>query len=412
MSRKKYTRRRPRGHVRQRGEHSWEVRAELPPDPQNQRRRLFTCTVRGTRADAERKLTEVLAEIDAGKFTPPAKDTVGDYLNLWLVRRIERGGIEDSTVESYRHLIDDILVPRLGRLKVVQVSPERIDALISDLLRGDALHAEAYSKSTVRKVHMVLRGALKLAKRNGAIEKNAAEDIELPRQQRQEREIWSLEQAQEFMRQIADDMLYVFYLMAALVGPRRGELAGLRWHRVHIRPDGSGHIEILQQIRMVKGKPQLAKTKTQKSTRTVPLPAIVVEALEIHRARQAEQAKKFNWQVTEDSFVFTRNDGRAVRPDSVYQHFELLIRKHGLPRIALHDLRHTFASLVDETGGSAREKADIMGHTTTQMGDIVYTHTSENARQRAVNNAAEAFQRGFAAPSDSNFGSSSAGGES
>lgn len=59
---------------------------------------------------------------------------------------------------------------------------------------------------------------------------------------------------------------------------------------------------------------------------------------------------------------------------------------------------------MEEAGKSTRVKADVMGHTTTVMGDNVYTHTSEDAQRRAVFKAADAFQSGFKAPLGGDFG--------
>ena len=144
---------------------------------------------------------------------------------------------------------------------------------------------------------------------------------------------------------------------------------------------------------MVDGKPQIAATKTAKSRRDLPLPPAMIEILKNHRDRQAKQAQAFGWTQTDDSWVFTNNNGQPLRPDSVYRHFKQLIARLGLPEITLHDLRHIFASVLDEMGTTPKVKADLMGHTTTQVTDGTHTHTSERVRTSAVERVAEALQR-------------------
>ena len=201
-------------------------------------------------------------------------------------------------------------------------------------------------------------------------------------------------------------------MIAILLGARRGEIIGLRWSAAEFFEDGSGRLHIQQQVRMVRGKPEVAKTKTRKSTRTIPLPPYVVEVLQEHRQRQLRQAELFNWEVTEDTWLFTTDEGQCVRPDTVYHHFKALIRKLGLSDIRFHDLRHVSASLLDDSGASSKAKADILGHTTTRMSDETYTHTSDEARRRALERAAEAFRGGAEESLGGSFGGNSENGPS
>lgn len=387
----KFVRRRPRGHVRQRGLASWEVKADLPRDPLTGGRRTHTCTVRGTRQQAEQKLTALLADIDAGRFSPPARDTVAEVLTGWIESKANVGDNEDSTIATYRHLIDTVLIPRIGDLRVVAVTPTLIEQLIASLIQGDDRH-KPYARSTVRQVVIVLRGALAKAHRDDVITKNPADSVQTPKLKRVERTVWSTDQAYQFLQSAKQDPLYPCYALSIYLGPRRGELVGLVWRRVHLNPDGTGIIQIRQQVRLVDGKPQLASTKTSKSRRDIPLPPNIVDILQEHRQSQELQAQAFGWTVTGETPVFTGNDGKALRPDSVYRHFKRLIARLGLPEITLHDLRHVFASLMDETGSTPREKADLMGHVTTQVTDETYTHTSQRARSRAIDRAARALQ--------------------
>ena len=101
-----------------------------------------------------------------------------------------------------------------------------------------------------------------------------------------------------------------------------------------------------------------------------------------------------------------------MRPDTVYHHFKDLIRRLGLPDIRFHDLRHVSASLLDESGASSKAKADILGHTTTRMSDETYTHTSEEARRRALERAAAAFRGGERNTFGGNSGGNSENGPS
>jgi hypothetical protein len=85
-----------RGHIRKRGERSWAVVVELDRDASGKRRQQWH-TVRGTKDDAETKLTALLSDLDKGLYVAPAKFTVGDYLERWLeIKRPELGARPSS----------------------------------------------------------------------------------------------------------------------------------------------------------------------------------------------------------------------------------------------------------------------------------------------------------------------------
>ena len=75
-------------------------------------------------------------------------------------------------------------------------------------------------------------------------------------------------------------------------------------------------------------------------------------------------------------YVFAREDGTAYHPDFVTKHFDLLVRRTGLPRIRLHDLRHTHATLGLAAGIPAKVMADRLGHSSVMLTLDTYSHVT------------------------------------
>ena len=94
--------------------------------------------------------------------------------------------------------------------------------------------------------------------------------------------------------------------------------------------------------------------------------------------------------------VFTREDGRPLRPEFATRHFQALAQQSGLPAIRLHDLRHTNASLALEAGVEMKVVSDRLGHSQISVTADLYTHVSRSLG----NAAAEQIAGVLRAPSD------------
>src|SRR4051812_17249455 len=108
-----------RGSIQQRGPSSWRIRIDLDRIGGKRQRRFFT--VRGTRKDAQRRLTELLSAADAGGLPEPTQQTVGQYAQAWLDGALGRA---PKTLERYGEIIRNQIVPHLGEIKLQKLRPE------------------------------------------------------------------------------------------------------------------------------------------------------------------------------------------------------------------------------------------------------------------------------------------------
>jgi integrase len=253
------------------------------------------------------------------------------------------------------------------------------------------LRAEGLSGSTVKNTLKPLQGTMKLALRRGLIPQNPFDLLmpderpkEAPREQHEwsPREIDALLSSSESLGQLPEARYdYSTLLRTAIyVGPRIGELLGLRWCDVDLK---NREIHIRHQIR----GGQLVAPKTPKAARRVPLGDEMSSILRRHKL-----ASKFS---APDDFVFASNTGTALNPTNVRNRgLNPALRAAGLdglsPKITFHSLRHAFASIMIPQGVTSVVLADLMGHTDSRTTERIYIHLFN--RERTDEQVREAMQ--------------------
>jgi integrase len=237
---------------------------------------------------------------------------------------------------------------------------------------------------TATRLRATLRSALNAAIRRRLITSNAARDVELPVARRPHAliwtpariaawkttgtapvvAIWTAEPTAHFLRHATGDPLLPLYQLIALRGLRRGEAAGLIWPDIDL---DQATVTISQQLVDDGRKLTFGPPKSEASRRTIPLDQHTVALLRHH---QRAQARRFG---SGSDLVFTRDDGRPIRPEYLTRHFQRLARDAGLPPIRLHDLRHGAATLALAAGADLKTIQDLLGHSSIVLTADTYT---------------------------------------
>jgi hypothetical protein len=197
--------------------------------------------------------------------------------------------------------------------------------------------------------------------------------------------VWTARQTAAFLRCCAGDPLYPLYHLIACRGLRRGEAAGLTWPDIDL---DAATLTVSQQLLDEDGKLLFGPPKSQTSLRTMPLDRRTVSVLRRHQEAQRSRSQDgalWPWA----DLVFTRADGRPLRPEYITRHFQRLARDGGLPPIRLHGLRHGAASLALAAGADLKVVQDLLGHSSIVLtADTYITVLPELARQAAEGVAA------------------------
>lgn len=344
----------------------WVARVSLPDG----RRRAYYAR---SREDAARKLAEALHGLNRGVVEPGGRLTVGEFAARWL--EASRASVRLSTWATYERYLRIHVVPRIGRVPLVKLTPDELQRLYADLL-DDGLNP-----MSVRHVHAILHRVLGQAVRWEAALRNVADLVDPPRAARSEMAVLSVAEVRQLLATAAVDRLEALYVLAATTGMRRGELLALRWKDVHLDRSKLAVVATLQQ----EGGLSIAETKTAKSRRAVPLPALAVSALRRRKSIQATErlAAGSGWQ--EQGLVFTSTVGSLIQPGNLLRRsFYPLLERAKVPQIRFHDLRHTAATLMLSEGIHPKVASELLGHSTVGITLDLYSHVTESVASDAA----------------------------
>jgi Phage integrase family/Trypsin-like peptidase domain len=153
--------------------------------------------------------------------------------------------------------------------------------------------------------------------------------------------------------------LGAMFCVALAVGLRLGEALGLRWEDVDLQ---NGTLTVRQALQRVEGKLQFVEPKSEKSRRRVQLPEIAVDTLKRHRTRQKKDRLKAGGDWQDSTVVFTSSVGSPLDERNVRRAFKDVPTAAKLPKMRIHDLRHTCATLLLAQGVHPKVVQEILGH--------------------------------------------------
>jgi len=162
--------------------------------------------------------------------------------------------------------------------------------------------------------------------------------------------------------------------MATLLMSVMGAFA--EFERALIRERQREGIELAKKPGAYHGRAVVGTPKTKRGTRLVPIDDGTVAILRRHREMQHVEHTAWGPAWNDAGLVFTREDGRPLRPEYATRHFQALSQKVGLPVIRLHDLRHTNASLALQAGVDMKVVSERLGHSQMSITADLYTHVN------------------------------------
>jgi integrase len=369
------------GHIRQQGKGSWELKFDLGRDPLTGRRITKYATFHGTKRKAQEELTRLLAHRNEGSYVDPTKMSVAAYLRHWLDADIDRR-VAPRTAARHRGIVENNIIPRLGHVPMRKLTAVHIEAFEAELQRegwvkrrrapsdGDQPDVRGLSAQTVQHVHRTLSQALSHAVRLGVLLKNPAAPVKPPRPERREIKILGKDEISTLLKAAKGTLLFLPVLVAVTTGLRRGELLGLRWSDLDLK---AGTLTVNQSIERIKGKIAFKAPKTKTSRRSITLPAATVEALEEHRATQAEERMRLGLGRDPRGLVFTRADGEPLDADSLTKAFGRLVAGVRVTPITFHGLRHTHISHLLMDGVHVKVVSERVGHANVNTTLSVYS---------------------------------------
>ena len=376
-----------RGHITQRSKDSYSIKISVGKDPASGKYKSQWFTVQGSKKDAEKKLSELLHQMDTGVYMKPGKTTVADYLAMWLSDYV-KPNLSPRGHERYESIVRVYLVPAIGSIPLTQLRSNHLQKHYSVMLKAGS------SPRSVRYHHVVLHKALATALKWGLIARNVADGVDAPRAKRSDMQIWDEDEVNQFLKTAQSTQYYALFYVALFTGARRSELLALRWQDTDFL---YSQLYINRSMHHLKdGSYIFTQPKSERSRRTIALPPSAFLVLQDYQKQKAAEGLLLDMPLKDTDLVFSVL-GKPLRPNTVSRAWSMVAVKAGVKVIRLHDARHTHASLMLKQGIHPKIVSERLGHSTISITLDTYSHVAPGLQEAAAKRFDDFLRKDFTA---------------
>jgi integrase len=336
-----------------------------------------------TKAEVLAKMDEAKHNLSMGIFVEPSKIKFCNFFTFWL-DEFKQNAVKESTYSLYKSIGRLYIIPDIGDIPLQEINTELIQQKINEY------HRQGKSASIIKTIKILIYSSLKQAVKNGRLNRNPAENIALPKQNKKEMSILTLNEQQQFIKALEGDRLRALYLIAIGTGIREGELLALRWKNVNLE---SGTINIIETLLRIKDYSADAKKKTKlvvqepktkASNRTVPIPDSVLVEIKNHRKLQLQERLKAGEAYADNDLVFCNEVGQPIEPSYLRVMYYRILEKAKIKHKNFHTLRHTFASRMLESNVQGKVVQELLGHGSISMTLDIYSHLLPETKKNSI----------------------------
>jgi integrase len=379
-----------RGHIQQRGQRSWRLKFDAERDPATGKRRVQYHTFRGTKRQAQAKLSELLAAVGKSEYVEPSRTTVAEFVRARVDQWEAAGDISAKTAQRYRQLVENQIVPHLGNKLLQKLRPLDIEQWHTTLRSSGRVRGQqgGIAARTIGHAHRVLSKALSDAARNELVTRNVAKAQLAPKVG--EGEGMSIVQdVPSLVEKLRSFRLGVPALVALFTGARLGEVLALRWSSVDL---DRAVISVKEALEQTKAHGIRVKApKSRAGRRDITLPDVLVETLRAHRRAQLELRMQLGaGKLPHDALLFANLDGGPLSSNAVSAAWADFAESIGMPAVTFHALRHTHASQLIDAGVDIVTISKRLGHAKPDITLPIYAHLfrKDDGKAAAAINAA------------------------
>jgi len=373
------------GSVEKRGENSWRlvVSFGMKDGKQVKHNRTVHCK---SEAEARKLLPEFYTEVERGLVIDGKKMTFKDFVERWLKDYAEVN-LAPKTLYRYQQMLDSRILPAMGHLRMDKIRPTHIIEFEKNL-RENGIRLDGkpggLSDRTVLHHYRLISAILQDAVQWQVIKDNPAARTKPPKVKKTRVSAYDEVQSAQLLKALETEPLKhkLLVYLALATGLRRGELMGLEWKDINF---AQSTLEVRQCSQYLPGKGSFTKDpKNELSQRVIAIPHSVMAMLKQFKKQQAEERLKVGdlWQGSDR--IFTTWDGQPAHPEWPSQWFSKFIKKHGLPHLTFHGLRHTSATMLIGQGVNMKEVSSRLGHSNISTTMDIYADSLKSADKDAA----------------------------
>lgn len=294
---------------------------------------------------------------DEVRHNPYIDTTVEELLDHYIENK-KMCGMKATTERGYKNAAERIN-SFMGDYLAREVTAYQVECFVSAL-------AKKYAPKTVHNTIGLLNSAYMRAVRTGQLMTNPCQYVALPKKQKPDIRVFSEHEMLVFFSALKEERIdfRVAYELCLLCGLRRSEVLGLKESDVNIP---FKCVTISHTRHRVNGENIEQDTKTEQSHRTLALPDVVIEDIKT-LLKEHDRPYKHTDYLIQDGF------GHPLNPSVLTNHISEIEDKAGLPRVNVHGLRHTFASMLNREGVDIARISRELGHSNLTTTLNVYTH--------------------------------------
>jgi len=330
--------------IRKRGDNTWQIIIYLGRDASGKEDYYYETFYAPRKSLVQERERELNKQLKTKSGPRQAISTVGELLLFWLQDLEDLGQAQERTIETYNGHIKKLL-PVVGELQLYNLTA----FAIQDAMKGQFT---SVSSRTRKNYYSTLRTALRAGYGWGLMPTDITGGIKTPRVETPEKQTLSFEQLQ-LLLETKEYKHYLIVRMLIVTGARLSEILGLRWVDVDFE---TGKISIIITVDSRNRKTK-NRTKTKSSKRNIILDRETLEYLQ-----KKKQAVKVISLKEDERLVFTGDDGRPMRHRAVELTLHRMLKKAGLPKMGLHNLRHSVLTNLNNVGICIADILALSGH--------------------------------------------------
>ncbi len=336
--------------------------------------------------DAKKARDLTVAELYGGTFVVDESLKVKEFLSEWHETVIKKK--KATTYSSYHYQLKNHIYPALGNLKLSDLNKGHLIKFYADVSKK--------SYSSAKNCRVILLTALRYAVGKKLISENPAEDLYVPKSEKDKQKekqkeyrtinidsqaTLTVEQLKLLIEKAKETKVYMYILFAGLMGLRKSEILGLKYSDVDFTRQT---LYVQRQLGKDLSKPQdelpkktLTKQevslKTRSSKRVLDIPDVVFNAILEQRRIYEKNRRRRPGQFQDEGYICCSSYGRPQSASYCYKGYKKLLSDNGLPNIRFHDLRHTYATILTNEEIDVKAISNSLGHSKTIITVDVYT---------------------------------------
>ena len=304
----------------------------------------------GTKKAAEKKLTDILKEVNDDTYEEIPETTFNEFADLWI-KSYAKVQVKPATLVGFTDIVERLLKPVFGQSRLTTIKTGKLQAYVADRL-------QYVSPKTVINEIVVIKRMFKHAHSWGYLKQNPADLIERPKTTKSDIEILNPGEV-KLLLDNSTSHYHVAFLTVVMTGLRAGELWGLKWSDVDWNSK-----QVYVRRSLWKGNFQTPKSKY--AIRRVDIPDMLVSEL---------KKWKLACPANDHDVMFPSPEGSLSQHDNVIKrHFNTALRRAKLRHVTFHSLRHTNASMRIHAGQNIKYLSTQLGHSSIKITLDIYGH--------------------------------------